>query len=86
MLLKQEIEILRLSRIYVRATQQEIACRKCLSAGAPFPLQWDAFSCRDAPDFNRAVTRISSIHAGLQRAVDAQAQISGVFAQISLLH
>jgi hypothetical protein len=31
-------------------------CPKCSSAGAPFSLQWDAFSCRDAPDFNRTVT------------------------------
>jgi hypothetical protein len=52
---------------------------------APFPLQRDVFSSWDAPDFNRAVTFIPPVHAGLRAAVDAQAEISPVFAQISLL-
>lgn len=56
------------------------AALKVFLGGAPFPLQRDSFSCRDAPDFNRTRASISSIHAGLQATVDAQAQITPVFA------
>src|SRR5215469_3982144 len=57
----------------------------CSSGDAPFLLQWDAFSCRDALDFNRAVTRIPSIDALLQKTVDAQELIFALFAQTSPL-
>jgi hypothetical protein len=47
---------------------------------APFLLQWDAFSCRDALDFNRTVTSIFSSDAPLQKTVDEQALIFAIFA------
>jgi hypothetical protein len=52
---------------------------------APFLLQVDAFSCRDAPDFNSAVKRILNVHGGLQIPVDVQALKLLSFALSSLL-
>jgi hypothetical protein len=57
-------------------------------AGAPFPLQPDAFSCRDAPDFNRAIMQIASNHALFENSVNAQSKfaphIRCVFAVVKL--
>src|SRR6202789_4195541 len=61
------------------------ASRKCSSEVAPFLLQADAFSCRDALDFNRATMLIANVHGDLQSSVDAQALISTLFAASSLL-
>jgi hypothetical protein len=44
-----------------------------------------AFSCRDALDFNRQLSSIPNEFAPFHVAVDAQAQISGIFAQTSPL-
>jgi hypothetical protein len=35
----------------------------CSSVAAPFQLQADAFSCRDARDFNSGTLRIANVHA-----------------------
>jgi hypothetical protein len=35
----------------------------CSSVAAPFQLQADAFSCRDARDFNSAASEIANVHA-----------------------
>jgi len=44
----------------------------CVSVVAPFPLQQDAFSCRDAPDFNRGPMQITSIDALFEDSVNLQ--------------
>jgi hypothetical protein len=48
-------------------------------------LQADAFSCRDAPDFNREAMRIANVHRRLQQPVNAQALLLAIFAASSLL-
>jgi hypothetical protein len=35
----------------------------CSSGAAPFQLQVDAFSCRDARDFNSDTSEIANVHA-----------------------
>jgi hypothetical protein len=57
----------------------------CAWAGAPFPLQADAFSCRDALNFNRPGMRIINRDALFENAVNAQAKILLIFAFCSLL-
>ena len=54
--IEQGIEMLRPSRIHVSAHTRRDGhdmFQKCSSEGAPFLLQWDAFSCRDALDIHR---------------------------------
>jgi hypothetical protein len=51
-------------------------------------LQPDAFSCRDAPDFNRTVVQIASNHALFENSVNVQSKfdphIRCVFAVVKL--
>jgi len=52
----------------------------CASLAAPFPLQVDAFSCRDSPDFNRNTTQTTNSHALFEDSVNAQVLFFAGFA------
>jgi hypothetical protein len=54
--------------------------KKYASLAAPFPLQVDAFSCRDSPDFNRNPTQMTNSHALFEDSVNAQGLFSPRFA------
>lgn len=51
----------------------------CASEVAPFLLQRDAFSCRDAPLFNRSIARMISNHALFEYSVNVQPKFSPHF-------
>lgn len=57
----------------------------CSLEDAPFPLQPDAFSCRDARDFNKRAVRIANEFALFHSSVDVQGLISALFALASPL-
>jgi hypothetical protein len=51
----------------------------CAWAGAPFPLQTDAFSGHDALNFNRPISQIASNQAFYENSVNAQVKNSPRF-------
>jgi hypothetical protein len=62
-----------------------IAFAMCAWVVAPFLLQRDAFSCRDARDFNRGALQKSSKQALFEDPVNAQSKFGPAFAVCSLL-
>jgi hypothetical protein len=50
--------------------------KKFASLAAPFPLQADAFSCHDSPDFNRNSMQMTNSQALFEDSVNAQGPFS----------
>lgn len=65
--------------------RRRLCPKKYASQAAPFPLQADAFSCCDSPDFNRAYMRIMSNSALFEDSVNAQGLFSPCFVIHSLV-
>jgi hypothetical protein len=59
--------------------------KKFASLAAPFPLQADAFSCHDSPDFNRNSMQMTNSQALFEDSVNAQGLFSAGFAIHSLV-